>query len=73
VAVRVDRGEPNSSDNYPRGLYHMQPMEKIPGAAVDITMVGRGAGAPGAQGAKNERPWAGRGALRKEAVRYLEV
>jgi hypothetical protein len=30
---------------------------------VGVIRVGRGAGAPGARGAKNERPWAGRGAL----------
>ncbi len=35
--------------------------------------VGRGAGALGARGAKNERPGAGRGALQKKAGRYLEV
>jgi hypothetical protein len=36
-------------------------------------MVSKGSRAPGARGAKNERPCVGRGALHKKAVRYLEV
>ncbi len=38
-----------------------------------VSRVGRGAGAPGARGAKVERPGAGRGALQKKAGRSLEV